>query len=102
MNAAVVTDRPDLAAVALALAEIRAGSNARALRFTGSRLARELTARTGHDWTAEEVGPAVLAAAPALAETWGVYLARVRDIRRRGRLYQLTVRPPETPGDPRR
>ncbi|SCE84167.1 hypothetical protein GA0074695_1532 [Micromonospora viridifaciens] len=87
--------RPDAAAVARALAEAVAASHIGTLHLTRARLVAELTAWTGYPWAAEEAAPAVHAAAPVLAEAFGVYVAHVREPG--GWRWRVSVRPYATP-----
>ncbi|MET8838335.1 hypothetical protein ABZV78_31135 [Micromonospora sp. NPDC004540] len=87
--------RPDVLTVARALAQLCAAGTTGTVRYTGTRLARELAAATGYPYTREEVDPAVRAACRVLTETYGVYADYVTEPGREGKgcRWRLSVQP---------
>ncbi|MGW4154112.1 hypothetical protein ACWEDF_13275 [Micromonospora chersina] len=89
--------RPDGATVARILAEYVAATKTGKIHLTRSRLARDLTARTGYPYTPGDIALAVSLAAPVLAGTWGVYATRTVEPGRseKGYRWRFSVQPPE-------
>lgn len=89
--------RPEPARIARILAEYVAASKTGEVHLTRSRVARELTARTGFPYAPEDVALAVSLAAPVLAGTWGVYASRTVEPGRseKGYRWRFSVQPPE-------